>query len=41
MSLEVIVNGLASGEHRGMEFSVGGVYGVLKEMDKGDGSAVP
>jgi hypothetical protein len=35
------VNGLANGEHRGMEFSVGGVHGVLTEMDKGDGSAVP
>jgi hypothetical protein len=36
MSLEVIVDGLANGEHRGMEFAVGGVHGVLKEMDKGD-----
>ena len=36
MSLEVIVDGLAKGEHRGMEFSVGGVQGLLKEMDKGE-----
>lgn len=35
MSLEAIVDGLAKGEHRGMEFSVGGVRGLLKEMDKG------
>jgi hypothetical protein len=36
MSLEVIVDGLAKREHRGMEFSVGGVQGLLKEMDKGE-----
>jgi hypothetical protein len=36
MSLEVIVHGLARGEHRGMEFAVGGVQGLLKEMDKGE-----
>lgn len=36
MSLEVIVDGLAKGEHRGMEFAAGGVHGLLKEMDKGD-----
>jgi hypothetical protein len=35
MSLEVIVDGLARGEHRGMEFAVEGVQGVLKEMDMG------
>jgi len=35
MSLEVIVNGLAKGEHRGMEFAVGGVQGLLREMDRG------
>ena len=34
MSLEVIVGGLAKGEHRGMEFSVDGVEGVLKRMDQ-------
>jgi hypothetical protein len=34
MSLEVIVNGLAKGEHRGMEFAVGGIQGVLREMDR-------
>jgi hypothetical protein len=39
-SLEVIVDGLANGEHRGMEFAVGGVHGVLKEIDTGDLSAV-
>lgn len=33
MSLEVIVNGLANRDHRGMEFSVDGVQGLLKEMD--------
>lgn len=36
MSLEVIVDGLAKGEHRGMEFAVGGVQGLLREMDKGE-----
>ena len=36
MSLEVIVDGLAKGEHRGMEFSVGGVQGLLREMDTGE-----
>jgi hypothetical protein len=36
MSLEVIVDGLAKGEHRGMEFAVGGVQGILREMDKGE-----
>lgn len=35
MSLESIVDGLARGEHRGMEFSVGGVQGLLREMDRG------
>ena len=40
MSLEVIVDGLANGEHRGMEFAVGGVHGVLKDMDMGDISAL-
>jgi hypothetical protein len=34
MSLEVIVNGLARGPHRGMEFAAGGVQGLLREMDK-------
>lgn len=34
MSLEVIVDGLARGEHRGMEFAVDGVEGVLRRMDK-------
>lgn len=34
MSLESIVDGLARGEHRGMEFSVGGVQGLLREMDR-------
>ena len=34
MSLELIVDGLAKGEHRGMEFAVGGLQGLLKEMDK-------
>ena len=33
MSLEVIVDGLARGEHRGMEFAVDGVEGVLRRMD--------
>lgn len=33
MSLEVIVDGLANRDHRGMEFSVGGIQGLLKEMD--------
>jgi hypothetical protein len=37
MSLESIVDGLARGEHRGMEFSVGGVQGLLREMDRGRG----
>ena len=37
MSLESIVDGLARGEHRGMEFSVGGVQGLLREMDRGEG----
>jgi len=36
MSLEVIVDGLVRGKRSGMEFSVGGVQGLLKEMDKGD-----
>jgi hypothetical protein len=36
MSLEVIVDGLAKGEHRGMEFTVGGVQGLLREMDTGE-----
>lgn len=36
MSLEVIVDGLARTEHHGMEFAVGGVQGLLREMDKGD-----
>jgi hypothetical protein len=36
MSLELIVDGLAKGEHRGMEFAVGDVQGVLREMDKGE-----
>jgi hypothetical protein len=34
MSLEVIVDGLAKGEHRGMEFAVDGVEGVLRRMDR-------
>jgi hypothetical protein len=34
MSLEVIVDGLAKREHHGMQFSVGSVQGLLKEMDK-------
>jgi hypothetical protein len=34
MSLEVLVDGLARGEHRGMEFAVGDVQGVLREMDR-------
>lgn len=38
MSLEVIVDGLARGEHRGMEFAVGGVHGLLREMDRGETS---
>ena len=38
MSLEVIVDGLARGEHRGMEFTVGGVHGLLREMDRGEAS---
>jgi hypothetical protein len=36
MSLEVIVDGLAKGEHRGMELAVGRVQGLLKEMDSGE-----
>ena len=36
MSLEVIVGGLAKGEHRGMEFAIDGVEGVLKKMDQGE-----
>ena len=40
MSLEIIVDGLAKGEHRGMEFTVGGVQGLLKEMDEGEVSQV-
>lgn len=36
MSLDVIVDGLAKGEHRGMEFAVEGVEGVLRRMDKGE-----
>lgn len=35
MSLEVIVDGLAKGRHRGMELWVGGVQDLLKQMDKG------
>ena len=35
MSLVAIVDGLAKGEHRGMEFSVGAVQGLLKELDEG------
>jgi hypothetical protein len=36
MSLEIIVDRLAKEEHRGMEFSVGGVQGLLREMDTGE-----
>lgn len=36
MSLEVIVDGLAKRDHRGMEFLAGGVQGLLKEMDNNE-----